>query len=134
MDKRNYFYRAGGNVNYASAHARCQSEWGKASQHKCNLCGNTADEWSYDGTDTSEKTHVIGNGYKMFYSVWPEFYRPLCIRCHRAVDFAVEVCSKGHELKEGNLYIDRSRPNRNICLTCRRDRDRTAKRAARARK
>jgi hypothetical protein len=81
-------------VQYVAAHNRVRRLWGKADQYPCIQCGTSAQQWSYDGTDPGElKGHDpysqqrVG-GLPMRYSLWPEFYRPLCRSCHKRLDLA----------------------------------------------
>lgn len=84
-------------VSFAGAHRRLHKEWGSASQYPCvKDCGRMALHWAYDGTDP---TYLLGrtvDGKRMYcrYSRFPEFYMPMCARCHRAFDgetFAAEL-------------------------------------------
>lgn len=76
-------------IHPKTAHWRCQKLWGSASQHSCVDCGGRAQEWAYDGTDsTAIYRRVIdtGRGYWALFSRFPEFYMPLCLSCHRGRD------------------------------------------------
>ena len=72
---------------YTGAHQRVRWLWGPARQYECVACGGRAAEWAYDGTDP---THLLGQGIwqTSYYSRYPEFYMPMCIRCHRTKDRA----------------------------------------------
>jgi HNH endonuclease len=61
---------------YDRAHLRVVRLWGKARLYPCIECGRPAQDWAYDGTDPT------GEGVKRKYSIWPEFYMPMCHRCH----------------------------------------------------
>lgn len=77
----------GTEISYAGAHARPKSLWGSASQYECVDCGKSAQQWAYDGTDPSHKLDIHKSGNSLvWFSVWPEFYMPLCVRCHRFRD------------------------------------------------
>lgn len=77
--------RTGGVVKYQMAHHRVKMLWGSASIYACIFCGAPAREWSYDGTDPSEFLENV-DGCVLAYSIHPEFYRPLCVTCHRNYD------------------------------------------------
>lgn len=52
-------------------------------------CGQPAHEWAYDGTDATEHfgpDRRSGRETYLRYSVYPEFYMPMCRNCHRARD------------------------------------------------
>ena len=114
-------------VTYRSAHTRNERLWGTADNYPCIECGDTAKEWAYDGTDPSERTErvkVNGEYYPVRYSVWPEFYAPLCFSCHRKNDRSAWAarrthCKAGHELTEENTYTRPSRPGTKECKVCR---------------
>lgn len=77
--------RFGGVVKYQMAHYRVKMMWGSASQYPCVGCGVVAREWAYDGSDPGERLDTV-NGFKLRYSIHPEFYKPLCVSCHRNED------------------------------------------------
>lgn len=69
--------------SYNAAHSRCTRVWGSASAYPCVECGLQAEHWAYDGTDPEEITgHQRGATYVLIYSRYPEFYMPLCRKCH----------------------------------------------------
>lgn len=70
---------------YAAAHKRIRKILGRASQHECYRCGNRAREWAYDHSDPNEQRGSV-QGYAVAYSLDPDYYVPLCIDCHRALD------------------------------------------------
>jgi HNH endonuclease len=65
---------------YNRAHYRVVKLWGKARQYPCISCGSPARDWAYDGMDPT------GEGVKWKYSIWPEFYMPMCHQCHLGRD------------------------------------------------
>lgn len=72
-------------MNYRQAHNRVKRLWGSASQYPCaGNCGKLAAHWAYDGTDRDDLISYSHNNCR--YSPWPEFYMPLCARCHRRFD------------------------------------------------
>lgn len=100
-------------IGYGAAHSRVRKFFGSASKFECFECGAPAQEWAYDGTDESARTgtvSVAGSDYPVTYSVWPEFYMPMCFPCHRALDGAArserrELCQSGNHLwVEENIY------------------------------
>lgn len=110
-------------ISYGAAHSRTRKLFGSASKFTCIECGNAAYQWAYDGTDASERTQYMEGKYKVVYSVWPEFYMPLCIKCHSRKDRSAWVsrrthCGNGHELTEETTYTRPSRPGTRECNTC----------------
>lgn len=77
------------NIKFHSAHERCKRLWGKAALHPCITCGGPANEWAYDGTDDSELYSPNQHGYWNLYSRFPEFYMPMCRKCHARRDGAI---------------------------------------------
>lgn len=71
-------------VSYRGAHRRVEAAFGSARLHTCVECGDTASEWSYDHKDPEE----VLDGRGIPYSIIPEFYKPMCISCHRNFDLA----------------------------------------------
>ncbi|WPH57825.2 hypothetical protein [Mycobacterium phage WXIN] len=63
--------------------------WGSASQYPCIECGGQAKDWAYDGTDPVELLEIARQGTAMFYSRYPEFYMPMCRKCHGKRDGAM---------------------------------------------
>lgn len=78
----------GREVSYTSAHFRIKRLWGAASQFSCVFdCGQQAQDWAYDNSDPSELygPTIHAKAY-CFYSPYPEFYMPLCRKCHKNFD------------------------------------------------
>lgn len=79
-------------IKYITAHARCFRLWGPAKGYPCIECGKPAQQWAYDGTDPTELYERCGSGLqperRARYSRFPEFYMPMCARCHRRADGA----------------------------------------------
>jgi AraC-like DNA-binding protein len=74
---------------YTGAHHRCRALWGRVQQYPCIECGDPAQEWAYDGTDPSElydTRHDWQLRSIIPYSKFPEFYMPMCKRCHKKLD------------------------------------------------
>lgn len=110
-------------LTYFGAHGRVKCAFGSATLSPCCQCGRSANEWAYDGTDPSELSGSV-NGYPVRYSVWPEFYMPMCFACHRARDARVRFEARtefgcGHPRSAGNTYL---RPGKReaSCKTCRK--------------
>lgn len=77
-------------VSYAGAHYRVKVVKGRAAQYKCAHCPWMASEWSYMGGDPNELTEIRspqGIPRKIAYSCSPEYYQPLCKRCHGKADY-----------------------------------------------
>lgn len=99
----------GGDIGASAAHGRCRRLWGSASQYPCVQCDKYAREWAYDGTDPTQKYGPSKDSY-IYYSPWPEFYMPLCFKCHKKKDMGASAA----ELREyrwfkqifGNLVVD----------------------------
>jgi hypothetical protein len=74
---------------YKGAHGRVRKMWGSASQYDCIRCEGEAESWAYDHADPQEKCELerFPDGGKP-YSVWPEFYVPMCWPCHTLFDIA----------------------------------------------
>ncbi len=73
--------------DFAAAHVRVTTLWGKASQYPCIECGGPARDWAYDGTDPTELLGTgVAGGSLMRYSRFPEFYMPMCRKCHHGRD------------------------------------------------
>jgi hypothetical protein len=74
---------------YTGAHHRCRALWGRVQQYPCIECGDPAEEWAYDGTDPSE-LYDTRHDWRLRsiipYSKFPEFYMPMCKRCHKKLD------------------------------------------------
>lgn len=114
-------------LSYYGAHSRVKSNLGSAHKNPCIMCGGEAKEWAYDGTDESElqgSVNLNGTSYPVKYSVWPEFYMPLCIVCHRRLDAGNRAkrrtaCRKGHAMTESNtMYRPDRGANARECRQC----------------
>ena len=78
------------NCAITGAHARITRAFGAAKQYPCIECGGDAHQWAYDGTDPTQKLgHHSRSSTMMWYSVYPEFYMPMCQRCHKTRDVAL---------------------------------------------
>jgi hypothetical protein len=77
---------------YEGAHDRCRKLWGRASEYLCIGigCGEQAVDWAYDGGDCTQLGGPLAPadrlGGRSYYSRFPEFYMPLCRRCHKQLD------------------------------------------------
>lgn len=122
-------------LKYRAVHAVVEREWGRARKYLCVACGDRAKEWAYDGTDPSEKEELIAGRHPVQFSVWPEFYMPMCFPCHRLKDASARWARRSHFPKCGHPRteenIQRRKDGRpNGCRTCKlaNDRDRYLKR------
>lgn len=116
-------------LTYFGAHGRVKTVFGSATRYECVYCGESADEWAYDGTDPSEIKGTVPSGYEVYWSVWPEFYMPLCFGCHRQRDRSSwsqrrTLCKNGHPLTPENTYSRPSRPNTRECRQCKAEESR----------
>lgn len=84
FDTHNWDYR--GTISYTGAHYRLRGLWGSAKQYPCISCGEPASSWAYDGTDPEQLYGEARKDRWSYYSPWPEFYAPMCSRCHRGHD------------------------------------------------
>lgn len=75
----------------SSCHKRISKLWGPARNYPCVSCQLPAKEWAYDGTDPEEMYLPVTGDVNASWnkcSQWPEFYKPLCLSCHRSEDKA----------------------------------------------
>lgn len=84
-------------ITYGSAHYRVARMWGPASQYPCTACGRPAAQWAYDGTDETQL--YVAKRSVGFYSLYPEFYMPMCYLCHRLLD-AIWMTAEDMSLEE----------------------------------
>ena len=82
-----------GQSRYTTAHVRIRKAKGPASAHPCVHCGVPAQQWAYDHSDPDAQSEVRSDGSCLIFSVDPDRYIPLCIRCHRAFDRSVRPAS-----------------------------------------
>jgi hypothetical protein len=75
----------GAGITYRGAHRRVEGQRGLASEHSCAHCEGPAREWAYNHGDPNQKVG-LNNGVACPYSIDPNFYIALCVRCHRAFD------------------------------------------------
>lgn len=72
---------------YDAAHRRVHAQFGRAADNLCIECGELAADWAYDHTDPTELHEDRGMGIGLlFYSRFPEFYAPMCKKCHKVAD------------------------------------------------
>lgn len=88
-----------------TAHKRVYRLWGKAAQYSCIECGGPAKQWAYDGTDPTQGYGPTASAgqygkYWSFFSSYPEFYMPMCSRCHSRRDGS----KAQQELREYRLW------------------------------
>lgn len=71
-------------ITYQNAHDAVRRLWGSPSQYQCVACAAVAHSWAYDGSDPGQQYGPNNSGTKgwHYYSVWPEFYMPMCRACH----------------------------------------------------
>lgn len=82
---RTIHYRAD-TVGYTGAHARCVTDFGKASTHPCVDCGHPAYHWSYNHTDPDELYAHGLCAHPVAYSLDTTHYSPRCVPCHKRYD------------------------------------------------
>lgn len=88
---------------WAAAHGRVKALWGSASQYLCVECGKWAKDWAYDGTDPLERYQEASGSYQ-YYSRFPEFYAPMCRKCHLGRDKSAAA----QELREYREFKQRT--------------------------
>lgn len=69
-------------VGYREMHKRMDRVFGTAATYACVDCGQSAAHWSYTGDDPHARIGFNG----CTYSLYPEYYTPRCVVCHRAHD------------------------------------------------
>ncbi|AYD82237.1 hypothetical protein SEA_WAMBURGRXPRESS_58 [Mycobacterium phage Wamburgrxpress] len=88
-------------VTLRRAHDRIARLWGPASAHPCVDCAKPAKDWAYDGTDPDQllgkPASKVTSG--SWYSIFPEFYMPLCRSCHVKRD-RVSVAAELYEYRK----------------------------------
>lgn len=74
-------------------HEKLRELWGPARGYSCIQCGRQAAHWAYDGTDPEQHLGWPNSSAKnkAWYSIYPEFYMPMCVRCHATRDGALTV-------------------------------------------
>jgi hypothetical protein len=71
-------------ISYKTVHRRVLNDRGPARGHQCFICNDrVAAQWAYDHSDPGEK---LDTARQLKFSIDPEHYIPLCIRCHKAFD------------------------------------------------
>lgn len=75
-------------ITYHGAHYRVYRLRGAASEHRCNDCGEQAQDWSLDCAYVDDPREEV-NGYMMAFSPDPSRYEPRCRQCHRLRDRAL---------------------------------------------
>lgn len=81
----------GNQISYGGAHGRIRAARGSASQYPCMECGGPAKDWAYRGGDPDQLLGLARRQAQMlmFYSPHPEFYDPVCRKCHNSKDAAL---------------------------------------------
>jgi len=119
-------------MSYISAHQKIYRVRGKASDFKCVSCDNQASQWAYNHQDPNERTGTW-DGRDATYSEDPEFYYPMCSRCHIKFDndhrgYSANRneqkthCPEGHEYNDENTRI--SKRGGRHCKTCHAEKER----------
>lgn len=73
--------------SYRNAHKHITKKRGRAADYSCVTCGQPAAEWAYNHRDPDERTEPIRG---LAYSNNPDYYDPMCRKCHAAFDGAVK--------------------------------------------
>lgn len=81
---------------YRNAHKRIVTKRGRAADHSCVACGQQAAEWAYNHRDPDERIDPA-RGFP--YSSNPDFYDPMCRKCHTAFDDAVHPKYRGVQVR-----------------------------------
>lgn len=77
-------------VGYIGVHLRIRTLRGPAKIHKCQQCDKPAAHWAYDHLDPDEKVVKKGRKRGLPFSIDPDHYLPLCVRCHKRFDLAIK--------------------------------------------
>lgn len=127
-------------MEYVTAHAQIYRIRGKATEYKCINCDNLASQWAYNHQDPNELVG-IWDGRLTKYSEDPEFYNPMCARCHVQHDNNLRGrsgngkelrthCPENHEFTDANTRIDKKGVRH--CKTCHREKERARYKKLRA--
>jgi hypothetical protein len=76
----------GDDIGYRAAHARLSALRGKASEHRCDMCGGPAHEWALRDDARAAKVAVGGQFDGKSFSTQVDDYMPACRPCHRIYD------------------------------------------------
>ena len=97
-------------ITYQNAHDAVRRLWGSPSQYQCVTCPAVAHSWAYDGTDPGQRYGPNNSGTQgwHYYSVWPEFYMPMCRACHTRRDGA-RARQELHEYRLLKQAVNRSK-------------------------
>lgn len=71
-------------VSYQVIHQRIRRDQGSARNRACINCDRPGLHWAYQGGDPAERLDEQG----FIYSIHPEFYKPMCGKCHSSLDKA----------------------------------------------
>lgn len=76
-------------ISYSLAHEHVGKAKGRAADYTCEHCPAQAQDWAYNHQDPDERYSIRDpnkHHYGHVYSVNPDFYIPLCRKCHKALD------------------------------------------------
>lgn len=80
-------------ATYLGAHKAVIRVFGAAKRYACVICGTQAAQWAYNHQDKDER---VGSGaYPFTYSFDVLYYQPMCVPCHRKLDYAENPVVKG---------------------------------------
>ena len=69
-------------IGSVQAHGRVVQLRGYAKSYRCENCGTCAAHWAYDHLDPDEHLDLRNGPF----SLDPQHYRPLCVKCHKRFD------------------------------------------------
>jgi hypothetical protein len=75
----------GNDASYTAAHYRVKRAKGRAAEYRCVVCGKKAAHWAYNHGDPNQIQSELGP-----YSPNPDFYLPMCVKCHKKFDTEFE--------------------------------------------
>lgn len=100
-------------MGYGGLHNHLRKARGRAREHACVDCGETADHWSYDHDCPEERVELRG-GKRVPYSLDLNRYQPRCQSCHVKFDNTDKPCFKPgckHNVRGAYMYCCRHSVN-----------------------
>ena len=77
-------------IGIGQAHRRVRDLHGVAKGHSCAYCSEPAAHWAYDHKDPAQRIDPNDGPF----SIKPEHYIPLCVKCHKRFDMAFLKASR----------------------------------------
>lgn len=126
-------YRKSLPVGSANEYQRVHHVARKRIEMKCGACGSTSKIHASLKHDAGESNLRLDPVTRCIYSIDHQDYQPLCVGCHRVLDFRASKthCKNGHLLTAETTSIKRDGSRR--CLICHRTNNRELLKAPEAR-